>query len=81
VQLRIDDNGPGMTEEAIQALYRPKATPEGARRGLGLSIVGGLARQEGILITCRSQLGVGTSIALLIPRHDGNGAAAGGNAS
>ena len=70
VQLRIDDNGPGMTEEAIQALYRPKATPEGAQRGLGLSIVGGLARQEGILITCRSQLGVGTSIALLIPRHD-----------
>lgn len=74
VQLRIDDNGPGMTEEVIQALYRPKATPEGARRGLGLSIVGSLARQEGILITCRSQLGVGTSIALLIPRHDGGNA-------
>ncbi|MDE1547380.1 HDOD domain-containing protein [Dechloromonas agitata] len=33
-----------------------------------------LARQEGILITCRSQLGVGTSIALLIPRHDGGNA-------
>ncbi|WP_286758125.1 HAMP domain-containing sensor histidine kinase, partial [Ralstonia sp. RL] len=35
VQLRIDDNGPGMTEAAIQALYRPQATPAGARRGLG----------------------------------------------
>lgn len=70
VQLRIDDNGPGMTEAAIQALYRPQATPAGARRGLGLSIVGSLARQEGILITCRSQPGAGTSIALLIPRHD-----------
>lgn len=70
VQLRIDDNGPGMAEEAIQSLYRPKAMAEGAQRGLGLSIVGSLARQEGILITCRSQLGVGTSIALLIPRPD-----------
>lgn len=70
VQLRIDDNGPGVTEEAIQSLYRPKAMADGAQRGFGLSIVGSLARQEGILITCRSQIGVGTSIALLIPRPD-----------
>lgn len=68
VQLRIDDNGPGITEENIQFLYRPKQLADSERRGIGLSIVGSLARQEGILITCRSQPGIGTSIALLIPK-------------
>jgi len=68
VQLRIDDNGPGITEEKIQSLYRPKPLPDTEQRGIGLSVVGTLARQEGILITCRSQSGVGTSIALLIPK-------------
>ncbi|HLO64066.1 MAG TPA: HDOD domain-containing protein [Azonexus sp.] len=68
VQLRVDDNGPGMPEETIQAIYRPKPVADTAQRGLGLSVVGNLARKEGVLITCRSQLGVGTSIALLIPK-------------
>jgi C4-dicarboxylate-specific signal transduction histidine kinase len=69
VQLRLDDNGPGMSEETIQALYRPKPMSDTARRGIGLSVVGSLARKEGILITCRSQIGAGTSIALLIPKN------------
>lgn len=68
VQLRVDDNGPGMPEETIQYLYRPKPITDTGQRGIGLSVVGSLARQEGILITCRSQIGAGTSIALLIPK-------------
>lgn len=69
VQLRIDDNGPGITEENIQKLYRPNKTlTDTGQRGNGLAVVGNLARLEGILITCRSQQGVGTSIALLIPK-------------
>lgn len=69
VQLRIDDNGPGMSEETIQAIYRPKPVADTGQRGIGLSVVGSLARKEGILITCRSQIGAGTSIALLIPKN------------
>lgn len=68
VQLRVDDNGPGMPEETIQSLYRPKPIADTAQRGIGLSVVGSLAKKEGVLITCRSQIGVGTSIALLIPK-------------
>lgn len=68
VQLRIDDNGPGMPEEIIQSIYRPKPIADTAQRGLGLSVVGSLAKKEGVLITCRSQIGAGTSIALLIPK-------------
>lgn len=69
VQLRIDDNGPGMTEETIQTIYRPKPISGSGERGIGLSVVGSLAKQEGVLVTCRSQIGVGTSIALLIPKY------------
>lgn len=67
-QLRVDDNGPGMTEETIQTIYHPKPISDSSQRGIGLSVVGSLAKQEGILITCRSQIGAGTSIALLIPK-------------
>lgn len=67
-QLRIDDNGPGIPEEKIQSLYQARALPDSGQRGIGLSVVGRLAKQEGILITCRSQPGIGTSIALLIPK-------------
>ena len=69
VQLRVDDNGPGMSEETIQAIYRPKPISDTSQRGIGLSVVGSLAKREGILITCRSQIGAGTSIALLIPKN------------
>lgn len=68
VQLRIDDNGPGMPEETIHTIYHPKPIYGSSERGIGLSVVGSLAKQEGILITCRSQIGAGTSIALLIPK-------------
>lgn len=69
-QLRIDDNGPGIPESKIQSLYRSMALPDAGQRGIGLSVVGSLAKQESILITCRSQAGAGTSIALLIPKAD-----------
>jgi HD-like signal output (HDOD) protein/nitrogen-specific signal transduction histidine kinase len=70
IQLRLDDTGPGMTEAAMRAIHRPLETTGSAPRGMGLSIVGTLAARQGIPITCRSQPGKGTSIALLIPRND-----------
>ena len=53
----------------IQAIYRTKPISDTTQRGIGLSVVGSLAKREGILITCRSQIGAGTSIALLIPKN------------
>ena len=67
-QLRIDDTGPGISEEKIRTLYEPAAVSSTQTRGLGLSLVGRLAKQEGILITCRSQPGTGTCIELLVPK-------------
>lgn len=74
IQLRLDDSGPGMSEAAMRAIHRPIEGTGSAARGMGLSIVGTLAARQGIPITCRSQPGKGTSIALLVPR-DENGAA------
>jgi HD-like signal output (HDOD) protein/nitrogen-specific signal transduction histidine kinase len=67
VQLRLDDNGPGMTEAAMRAIHRPVEAAGSAAHGIGLAVVGTLAARQGIPITCRSELGKGTSIALLIP--------------
>jgi HD-like signal output (HDOD) protein/signal transduction histidine kinase len=66
-ELRIEDNGPGMGEAAIDALHRPAAGRIGGARGIGLSIVGTLTQRLGIPVTCRSKPGLGTMISLLLP--------------
>lgn len=75
-EIRLEDNGPGMSEAAINALHRPNDVRIGGARGMGLSIVGSLATRLHIPITCRSKAGEGTMISLLLPtpgqpgRHD-----------
>lgn len=66
VEIRMDDTGPGMPEAALRRLHGEEDGGAGPR-GLGLSIVGVLARRQGIAVTCRSRTGGGTSIALLLP--------------
>jgi len=67
VELRIEDNGPGMSAEAMEAIYRPIEARVGDSRGVGLSIVGALARRQEIPVTCRSRQGSGTVISFLLP--------------
>ena len=68
-QWRVDDNGPDMPEETIQSIYHLKPFADTSQRRLCLSVVGLLSKQEGILITYRSQIGIGPSIALLTPKN------------
>jgi HD-like signal output (HDOD) protein/signal transduction histidine kinase len=70
VELRIEDNGPGMSAQAMAAIYRPPETRLGEARGVGLSIVGTLARRQGIPVTCRSGQDSGTVISFLLPSQD-----------
>ena len=67
VELRIEDNGPGMSAAAMEAIFHPLEARLGEPRGIGLSIVGTLARRQGIPVTCRSQQGSGTVISFLLP--------------
>jgi HD-like signal output (HDOD) protein/signal transduction histidine kinase len=69
-ELRVEDNGPGMTETAMSALYGAADGRIGGPRGIGLSIVGALTRRLEIPVTCRSKLGTGTMISLLLPTPD-----------
>lgn len=68
VQIRMDDNGSGMSDAAMRSIHAPPDPTHAGRRGIGLSIVGQLASKQGIPVTCRSQAGKGTSIALLLPK-------------
>lgn len=68
VQVRMDDNGPGMSDAAMRSIHHPAENSGSGPRGMGLAIVGTLARHQRIPITCRSQAGKGTSIALLLPK-------------
>lgn len=76
IQVRMDDNGPGMSDAAMHSIHHPVDANRTGPRGLGLSIVGTLATRQGIPITCRSQAGKGTSIALLIPKFGTESSAA-----
>ena len=67
VEMRLEDNGPGIPETALSRLQQSETPPSNAARGMGLSIVGALAAKEGILITCRTQAGRGTLMSLLFP--------------
>jgi HD-like signal output (HDOD) protein/nitrogen-specific signal transduction histidine kinase len=79
IQVRMDDNGPGMSDATMYSIHRPAAASPAGPRGIGLSIVGSLATRQGIPITCRSQPGKGTSIALLLPKYEAKASAADSN--
>ena len=70
IQICMHDNGPGMSENTMRAIHLPADAAGAGARGMGLPIVGELARQQGIEVICLSQKEKGTCIALLFPKTD-----------
>lgn len=75
VRLAVEDSGCGMTPEVIEQAFEPFFTTKalGAGTGLGLSMVYGFVKQSGGQVRIRSQVGLGTTVELYLPRHISKG--------
>ncbi|MCR9262324.1 MAG: ATP-binding protein [Pseudomonadaceae bacterium] len=69
VEMKISDNGAGMSEDILQKATEPFYTTkkEGQGSGLGLSMAFGFMKQSGGELSIASELEVGTTVTLTFP--------------
>ncbi len=72
VLIQITDTGTGIPEDMLESVVEPFFTTKGGAQatGLGLSMAYGFIRQSGGHIDVSSEVGVGTSVKLYLPRSD-----------
>ena len=70
VLLAVTDNGAGMTEEVKRKAFEPFFTTKefGKGSGLGLAMIYGFAQQSGGHVKIYSELDLGTSVKIYLPR-------------
>jgi signal transduction histidine kinase len=70
----VTDTGTGMSPETIARAFEPFYTtkPLGEGTGLGLSMIYGFARQSGGQVRIYSEVGVGTTMCIYLPRYLGD---------
>ena len=71
--LSVQDTGTGIAPELVARVFDPFFTTKqvGQGSGLGLSMVYGFAKQSGGHVRIYSELGIGTTVCIYLPRHDG----------
>ena len=70
VRVAVSDTGTGIAPEHLEKVFEPFFTtkPVGKGTGLGLSQIFGFARQSGGDVMVESEMGVGTTVSILLPR-------------
>ncbi|WP_338662436.1 PAS domain-containing protein [Pararoseomonas sp. SCSIO 73927] len=73
VAISVTDTGTGMPPDVIARAFDPFFTtkPLGLGTGLGLSMIYGFAKQSGGQVRIHSQVGLGTTMRVYLPRHLG----------
>jgi signal transduction histidine kinase len=69
VQVKFQDDGPGISAENLAKIFNPFFTtkPVGKGTGLGLSLSYGIIQEHGGMITAESKVGAGTTFIIDLP--------------
>lgn len=73
VRVSVTDTGVGMPPDVKKKIFEPFYTTKGIGKGtgLGLAMVYGIIRNHGGYITVYSEIGLGTTVRLYLPKGDG----------
>lgn len=67
LELRVQDNGPGIPAAALARVFDPFFTTRAQGSGLGLSICQSIVREHGGMISIESVVGQGTAVIIDLP--------------